>query len=550
MRMRMKPGVSALTLATVVGLNLGFLPSEVIGQDRLILRGIVRDFKADHPDFGVSPPQGFGHAPGNASLTLVNGRQLLFTGQGFMATSQWRDVMGRPIAPHMYNRTGLDYWSWSQAGVAVNGSITMTQNTTIDSWDSTAGTYAATVSSDAVVATNADDSQVSINATATLGGDLMLGPGGDPSAATSSGGVTGLAGVLATTGDLPTITVPVNLGPSTGDWSIGQSASATISTNKLHVDNFTVGKDSTVIIDGNVVMRVDQAFSLSQNVTIKLTPGSTLVLYILGDINAFDQGLMFNENTMDPSLVTIYQLGTTPVEFAKDGQIYANIIAPNADLVLNSKADLYGSFIGQSILIDQDAGMHIDKAPNLATACGPLVIDTAGVAGADTFAGVSGAYTFSQWFRDVPGVNASKKYDVKLDLAADGMFEYITDAFYPIDRKLYGNEGAAHNNYFTFEVPATFVYQACTDQVFTFQGDDDAWLYVDGKLVMDLGGMLADTAQVVEMDRLGLTDGQTYDIRFFYAQRQGNMARFRMRTNIDLIPDPYTLGFVGFPDFD
>ena len=59
MRIQTKPGLSALTLATVVGLNLGFLPCEALGQQRLILRGIVRDFKADHPDFGVSPPRGF-----------------------------------------------------------------------------------------------------------------------------------------------------------------------------------------------------------------------------------------------------------------------------------------------------------------------------------------------------------------------------------------------------------------------------------------------------------------------------------------------------------
>ncbi|MCH9057628.1 MAG: hypothetical protein IIB55_03260, partial [Planctomycetes bacterium] len=129
MRIQAKPCVSALTLATVVGLNLGGLPGEALGQDRIILRGLVRDFRAEHPDFGVAPPEGFGHAPGNASLTLVDGRQLLFTGQGYMAISQWRDVQGRSIAPHLYNKAGLNYWTWSEAGVAVNGAISMDQNT-------------------------------------------------------------------------------------------------------------------------------------------------------------------------------------------------------------------------------------------------------------------------------------------------------------------------------------------------------------------------------------------------------------------------------------
>ncbi|MCH7791849.1 MAG: fibro-slime domain-containing protein [Planctomycetes bacterium] len=550
MRIQAKPCVSALTLATVVGLNLGGLPGEALGQDRIILRGLVRDFRAEHPDFGVAPPEGFGHAPGNASLTLVDGRQLLFTGQGYMAISQWRDVQGRSIAPHLYNKAGLNYWTWSEAGVAVNGAISMDQNTTIDSWDSEAGTYDDTMASDAVVATNADETQISINATATLGGDLMVGPDGDPAAATSSGSVEGLAGVLDSIGDLPTVTVPTNLGPSTGDWSIGSFTTATISTWKLHVDNFTVDQFSTVYIDGNVIIRVDQSFNLARGVKIELTPGSTLVLYTLGTFNAYNQDVTINANTMDPSLVTIYQLGTTPIEFSQNAQIYANIVAPNADLILNSDADLYGSFIGQSITLDSDAGMHIDTSPNLATACGPLVIDSAGIAGADTFAGVTDAYTFWQWFHDVPGVNAGKKLSINLTLAPDGMYEYDTDAFYPIDGKLYGNEGAAHNYHFTLEIPMSFVYEACAGQVFEFEGNDDVWLYIDGKLVMDLGGMLANVPQVVEMDRLGLTDGQSYDIRFFYAQRQSISARFRIRTNITLVPQPYNQGLVGFADFD
>ena len=549
MRIQAKPCLSALTLTAMAGLNLGYLSADALAQDRIVLRGVVRDFRADHPDFGVMPPEGYGHAPGNASLTLVDGNQLLFTGQGFMAISQWRDVQGRPIAPHLYNKVGLDYWSWSSAGVAVNGGLAMSSGATIDSWDSSAGTYADTASSDAVVATNADDTQISINATATIGGDLMVGPGGDPSGATSGGSVTGVVGVLESTGDLPTITAPDNLGPSTGDWSQGSFTFAVISTN-IHADNFTVGQGSTVVISGDVVIRVDQSFTLAQDTRVVLAPDSTLKLYTLGAFNAYSQGLLFNANTMDPSLVTIYHLNTTPINFSQNAQIYASIIAPYSDLIIDQGADLYGSYIGQSITLATDAGMHIDTALSLVTSCGPLVVDSAGVAGAATLAGVTDQYTFWQWFHAVPGVNAGRKLAVNLTLAADGMYEYDSDAFYPIDGKLYGNEGAAHNYHFTVEIPMSFTYLACSGQVFEFQGNDDVWVYIDGTLVMDLGGMLANVPQVVEMDRPGFTDGQSYDVRFYYAQRQSISARFRIRTNITLVPQPYDQGFVGWASFD
>ena len=44
--------------------------------------------------------------------------------------------------------------------------------------------------------------------------------------------------------------------------------------------------------------------------------------------------------------------------------------------------------------------------------------------------------------------------------------------------------------------------------------------------------VVAGTEQHVDMDRLGLTDGETYLVRFFFANRQSSYSQFRMRTNI------------------
>jgi fibro-slime domain-containing protein len=98
--------------------------------------------------------------------------------------------------------------------------------------------------------------------------------------------------------------------------------------------------------------------------------------------------------------------------------------------------------------------------------------------------------TFSKWFRDDPAVNASQPLTLTLSngqSAAGGVYSYSSNAFFPIDGKLLGNQGLSHNYHFTFELHTKFTYKP--GQSFTFVGDDDVWVYIKGVKVMDLGGV-------------------------------------------------------------
>lgn len=543
-------GVAAFALgAVMIALLRGpsTAPAEQAEGQRIILRGMIRDFRSDHPDFAISPPEGFGHTPSNVSFTINSLGKPAYTGQGFKTASQWRDRNGNPIAPHLYNQSGWSYWTWENAGVGLGNSLTIENNGYIDSWDSSQGTYLDTQGQDALVAMNTGDLIVAKNS--LIAGTLLLGPGEDPSIVSEGGQITGNAGTLEQEGVMLDIIVP-DVGPSVGDVLVPGSGFRLLVSN-LHCDRLRLDNGAVLEIEGAVTIVCDERLELKNNSGIRLRPGATLTVFTLGRVDVVDQNAYINRNTQDPSRVLWFHTSTEPFSLQENSEIYATIYAPNALVTIDQNGHAYGRVFAKDMWIGNNAGLHVDTAtaPN-PTVCGTLVDDIEGTKGAFSRGAIQSSSTFRQWYKETPGVNAGKRIEISLIQGLDGMFEFATGEFHPIDDRLYGNEGDSHNWYFTFELPATFVYKACSGQIFSFQGDDDAWLFIDGKLVLDLGGMRPGVPQVIEVDRLGLTDGQTYDLRFFYAQRQNQSAQFRMRTNLPLMPEPYNFGMAGYPTFD
>ena len=148
----------------------------------------------------------------------------------------------------------------------------------------------------------------------------------------------------------------------------------------------------------------------------------------------------------------------------------------------------------------------------------------------------NGPDTFNQWYRDVPGVNKRKQHSIVLTLQDDGTYQYRNNQFFPINDELWGNYRDNKNYHFTYELNTRFTYNG--GEVFTFSGDDDVFVYIDGKRVIDIGGVHTSQTDSVRLDDLGLTVGETYDLDFFFAERHYSQSNFTITTSVELESNP------------
>jgi fibro-slime domain-containing protein len=165
--------------------------------------------------------------------------------------------------------------------------------------------------------------------------------------------------------------------------------------------------------------------------------------------------------------------------------------------------------------------------------------------GTNSTATTHGQALFDLWYRDTPGTNIPFPFVIPLTAEDGGVETFDDQEFFPLDGRGWNDEyvaddGNLHNFSFTFELHTTFGYRG--GETFTFIGDDDVFVFINNKLVVDLGGVHVAETKSIALDSLvtddasqtpvPLTPGTTYSFDIFYNERHTVSSHFRMDTSI------------------
>jgi len=201
-----------------------------------------------------------------------------------------------------------------------------------------------------------------------VNGDVFVGVGANPQTVIGAGGtITGRTFALDRELNLPAVTPP-----SLSDWgravsgkgetiTLGPASSGTYSG----IDLSQAGGNPGIleIRGGDIVLHVTGNINLGNGCELIVQPGSSLTLYVDGDIFA-DSSVGFNNQAGHVKDFQLYATGTGSQTFnlKAKSSVFGTVYAPNADITLYPGAEMRGAIVGQSVTFKSGCSFYYDES--------------------------------------------------------------------------------------------------------------------------------------------------------------------------------------------
>ena len=230
--------------------------------------------------------------------------------------------------------------------------------------------------------------------------------------------------------------------------------------------------------------------------------------------------------TVEPGFTCALEAAATPLDLTIVHRDFRGYDLPAADPLPRGHIDFENANSMETGIVTADLGAN-----------GKPVYAKDG----NTSATTHGAAAFNQWFRDVDLVNIPVVGTFSLTMTAPETYRFDAPAYFPLDDagfpalgqepKRDDSTGTSRNFSFTSESRAWFTYTG--SEVITVRGDDDIWLFVNGRLAIDLGGVHGPADGTVTLSlraaQLGLTVNGIYELAIFRAERHTSGSSFRLQ---------------------
>ncbi|MCJ7582109.1 MAG: hypothetical protein MUP98_16475 [Candidatus Aminicenantes bacterium] len=255
-------------------------------------------------------------------------------------------------------------YSYFDHAVFGNNEVVLNEDILIDSYDSRLRDYGKkNKGANGDIGTNSTQSaHIDIGEETTVKGDAYVGFEGDPETIIRMDNDANITGnQLSLSETRPQISIPAPVGlPLRGDYD----GSNTINQDG-HYENFILGNNKRVTIQGDVTLYVSGSFYMQQNSQLRIWKNSSLTLFLDGSFTA-DKETKFNHlgGGKDPTKLLIF--GTADfqgeIRFKEEVQFYGAVYAPTGEVYIEEKSKFYGALEASKVTLEKKIDFHYDEA--------------------------------------------------------------------------------------------------------------------------------------------------------------------------------------------
>jgi len=300
-----------------------------------------------------------------AGCTATSARDVVATGTVPVAGGQAQVVLRATVDQVSYPFT------WALFATVPNLVVTdddrrekelwIDNNGAVDTFDSNLATYGSTSDSDkhkgGSVGANGD---VTLDSGAVVWGNVSAGDAIHADSATVHGAKTPNASSRSFPSVTPSITATTSL-------SVGDNGTTSLSAGTYFRTSVSVGNKGTLATTGAVTIYVSGNMSFDNNAALTVS-GGPVTVYVMGKVELKNDVTWGSNPGTNLQIITKSdppdsQTDNIPeFEAGNNFTFYGNLYGKSTDVKLGNNAQIYGSTIGRTVKVGNNASVHYDQA--------------------------------------------------------------------------------------------------------------------------------------------------------------------------------------------